>query len=742
LSPSIAPQVPKHEGSRIQYQPNSFHKTNFIDSEHHVMDITSRRQEVCYTVDVLSDGSEFTGQGSLFLSVWKKPRDATPTNMSWLEEAMEISSPIGRYAISGIGDLSSRLAADQRFKLAPTRAVFAPTCDSLDGLSALLLVLSSSGAPSLHIVSTRAEIMEELATIVLGSRRNLRISNCQVPHGGGWWEVYADPHLTVHCSRRDPDNRDNVTFLYSVHSGSDNNSTLALLPPGCTSIRQAYDDLVGNALPILNNNNNNHPLRITALIALDPYDAGWDTVEIPNCLVMVTKPQVSSSDPAILERSHSVITFLSKELPEAFGQSLPHMQHHADANVGGRRSRIDLPTVPFQLYSGTSIVLADFPRELNRGKAVSAQSMGDAWASTITSLQSFQESTLDSQAANTDENEIDLDDPDDCDENENDNNKECSSMDASRSPMLVVLGTGCATPSAVRGASAYALTVPSTDDASEQDIFLLDCGEGVTTMLSRFGPKDWQRRIRGAWISHAHLDHYGGLANLVRTIDSSSHEASSSSDSTRNTKNAKRQKTIPRCCWVMAPPKVLRYLDLCLNCHHGRHKADGHEVFKALLHHDPTTPPGPWSHFQSIKVAHNCYPAYALLTGWPKRMMSPLNKININKQHQPMSWFCFSGDTRPSGSLVQQCRGVRRDGDAFFLVHEATFEDADQDQAELKKHSTVSEAISVAKDIGATRLLLTHFSQRYVSLQGLPVPFTDTNFRVGLAMDGLHVILE
>ena len=80
------------------------------------------------------------------------------------------------------------------------------------------------------------------------------------------------------------------------------------------------------------------------------------------------------------------------------------------------------------------------------------------------------------------------------------------------------------------------------------------------------------------------------------------------------------------------------------------------------------------------------------------------------------------------------------------MIHEATFEDADQDQAEKKKHSTVSEAIHVASQIGASRVLLSHFSQRYIrtskegtdnhqaavtNRSGKPVP-------LGFAMDGFR----
>lgn len=69
--------------------------------------------------------------------------------------------------------------------------------------------------------------------------------------------------------------------------------------------------------------------------------------------------------------------------------------------------------------------------------------------------------------------------------------------------------------------------------------------------------------------------------------------------------------------------------------------------------------------------------------------------------------FSYSGDCRPSSRFVEIGRG------STVLLHEATFEDERRGDALAKKHSTTSEAIAVGKKMGARRILLTHFSQRY-----------------------------
>ena len=70
----------------------------------------------------------------------------------------------------------------------------------------------------------------------------------------------------------------------------------------------------------------------------------------------------------------------------------------------------------------------------------------------------------------------------------------------------------------------------------------------------------------------------------------------------------------------------------------------------------------------------------------------------------------YSGDCRPSKAFAEIGRN------STVLLHEATFDDELQTDAEAKKHSTMSEAIGVGLAMRAKRVILTHFSQRYQKL--------------------------
>lgn len=69
--------------------------------------------------------------------------------------------------------------------------------------------------------------------------------------------------------------------------------------------------------------------------------------------------------------------------------------------------------------------------------------------------------------------------------------------------------------------------------------------------------------------------------------------------------------------------------------------------------------------------------------------------------------FSYSGDCRPSKTFAEIGKGTT------VLVHEATFDDALRREARAKKHCTTSEALAVGMAMGARRVILTHFSQRY-----------------------------
>lgn len=104
--------------------------------------------------------------------------------------------------------------------------------------------------------------------------------------------------------------------------------------------------------------------------------------------------------------------------------------------------------------------------------------------------------------------------------------------------------------------------------------------------------------------------------------------------------------------------------------------------------------------------------------------------------------FSYSGDCRPSKTFTSIGRN------STVLLHEATFDDELGGDAVAKKHCTTSEAIGVGVAMGARRVLLTHFSQRYQKIpmmdavegQELPLSFEDADAAeedTGMILEGV-----
>ena len=86
------------------------------------------------------------------------------------------------------------------------------------------------------------------------------------------------------------------------------------------------------------------------------------------------------------------------------------------------------------------------------------------------------------------------------------------------------------------------------------------------------------------------------------------------------------------------------------------------------------------------------------------RVLSPDGLVGPDKRGAS---FAYVLDTAP-------CDGGRRLAErADLVMHEATFADDHAERAAEVGHSTARQAAAVARDAGARRLLLTHFSARY-----------------------------
>ena len=255
-----------------------------------------------------------------------------------------------------------------------------------------------------------------------------------------------------------------------------------------------------------------------------------------------------------------------------------------------------------------------------------------------------------------------------------------------RDAEIIPLGTGSSVPSKHRNVSGTLIRVPGIGN------YLLDCGEGTLGQIRRaVGEEetaDVLRNLQCIVISHVHADHHMGTASLIKAW----YEQSLRDKNNNAT--------------------------LAISCI-GRYRMMLEELsqIEDLGFHRLRFPSCPWpaSKDRLITTSEDLGPTQNFGLASITRIPVPHCWLSYGTQLELTSGLriAYSGDCRPSSAFAQGCKG------AHLLVHECTFGDDKQDHAKAKKHSTMAEALGVAREMEARRTLLTHFSQRYSKADSL-----------------------
>ena len=242
------------------------------------------------------------------------------------------------------------------------------------------------------------------------------------------------------------------------------------------------------------------------------------------------------------------------------------------------------------------------------------------------------------------------------------------------------------------------------------ELILFDCGEGTQIAARSFG---WGfKRIGTICISHHHADHIAGLPGILMCIA-----------------NAGRQDPVT----IYGPRDLMRIVQnllvICPRFPFELHVAELIDGDAGVVTGDLT--------MRVIELSQRGLPvlawrfdlprqprfdrAAAETDGVPRNQWSALqrgNDVAFDGETIPASRylgpprpglsFGIVTDTRPSPRLVELMAGVD------LLVSEATFlEETDLAKAIQVEHFVLSETCALARDAGAGRLMLTHFSATY-----------------------------
>lgn len=291
---------------------------------------------------------------------------------------------------------------------------------------------------------------------------------------------------------------------------------------------------------------------------------------------------------------------------------------------------------------------------------------------------------------------------------------------------IITLGTGSALPSKYRNVSATLVRVPDWGN------ILLDAGENTLGQLKRVFTADEMKQVlqdlRMISISHMHADHQLGTTSVIKAWYEEVHGSQpgpaidpllpEGNDYESIFKNERRLA-------IVAEPAMLHWL-----AEYSAVEDYGHSRIAPL----ELTPAETYSRRRS-KLRWFVSAAKMKDLSWkdagdllarnsfsPSLLnLSDIQCVGVKHCHGARavsitlpSGFkvSYSGDCRPSKPFAQI--GKR----STVCIHEATFDDELQGDAEAKNHSTTSEALNIAQMMRAKACVLTHFSQRY---QKVPV---------------------
>ncbi|HET9424127.1 MAG TPA: ribonuclease Z [Gemmatimonadaceae bacterium] len=267
-----------------------------------------------------------------------------------------------------------------------------------------------------------------------------------------------------------------------------------------------------------------------------------------------------------------------------------------------------------------------------------------------------------------------------------------------------ILGTSASRPTVERNVSSLAIH-------REGETLMFDCGEGTQRQMMRWGVAF---SLADIFFTHLHADHILGVIGLIRTMALQGREEKLTlwgpPGSSRVLKRAEalgfERATFPVDIMELEAGSALErpgYVILPFEVDHRNSSSFGYALVEETRkgRFDPDharalgIPEGPlWGRIHRglpVTLEDGRVIESSVLVGPPR----PGRKVVI------------SGDTRPCGATIEHAR------DADLLVHEATFGDEEAERARETGHSTAREAAGVARDAGARRLVLTHFSARY-----------------------------
>jgi len=273
---------------------------------------------------------------------------------------------------------------------------------------------------------------------------------------------------------------------------------------------------------------------------------------------------------------------------------------------------------------------------------------------------------------------------------------------------VIPLGTSSGKPTLKRNVSALAV-------AREAEWLLFDCGEGTQMQITRAGLSP--SRLSAVFITHLHGDHFNGLPGLLSTMGLDRRTRGLGLTGPQGIREYLNLLERLRVAFLTYPVELRQFSSLAESTvvyetaeYSVSALALDHRLFALGYRIDERPRPGRFNVEQARKLGVPEGPLWGRLqSGEDVRLGydSVVRSSDVMGAERPGKSVAYCLDTRPCAMAVQLARNVD------LLIHEATYTEEFASEAQQYGHSTAAQAARTARDAGARRLLITHFSTRF-----------------------------
>ncbi|MDD4921369.1 MAG: ribonuclease Z [Bacteroidales bacterium] len=277
---------------------------------------------------------------------------------------------------------------------------------------------------------------------------------------------------------------------------------------------------------------------------------------------------------------------------------------------------------------------------------------------------------------------------------------------------LYILGCGSALPTRHHLPAAQILNV-------RDKLFMIDCGEG--TQLQFRQTKLNYNKIYDIFISHLHGDHCFGIIGLISTMGMLGRTASLTIHAHPELEKLMRPQ-LDFFCKDLAFPVLFSPFNPTKS--EMIYEDRSVQVFTIPLKHRI-----PSSGFlfrerererhilkemiDFYKIPLKSIPAIKAGADFITKDGDTIPNVRLTLPPTPSKSYAYCSDTAYSEKIIPLIQGVD------LLFHEATFGDSELDRAKKTMHSTASQAAGIASKANVKKLMIGHFSARYVNEKGL-----------------------